>query len=284
MLTQRLRRLATTLTTQTLSAFSGLRLLNATVPSGGVRVTRDLSYGEGPRRALDVYQPPGSGQHRPLIVFFYGGSWKTGSKGEYRFVASALARRGMVVAVPDYRLYPHPVFPGFLQDGAEAVAWATRHAARCGAAPHPFLMGHSAGAYIALMLALNPDYLGAAGLHREQLAGAVGIAGPYDFHPSRFPDIAPIFAAAEEASTQPIAYADGANPPLLLLSGSADTTVRPANTLNITTRVAAQGGQVTTRIYPKLGHIGILLAFAPLFRRKAPVVADIERFVRAHRR
>jgi acetyl esterase/lipase len=282
-LTQRLRRLVTALAAQALSTGGGLRLLDAMVPSGGVRVTRDVPYGAGPRRALDIYRPPEPGQDRPLVVFFYGGSWKTGARGAYRFVATTLARRGMVVAVPDYRLYPETVFPGFLEDAAGAVAWATENAARHGAAPRPFLIGHSAGAYIALMLALNPAYLRAAGMDRARLAGVVGIAGPYDFHPSRFPDVAPIFAAAEEAATQPIAYADGANPPLLLLAGGADATVRPTNTLNLAARVAARGGPVATRLYPKLGHIGVLLAFAPLFRRNAPVLADIEQFVRAHR-
>ncbi len=284
MLKQRVRRLATTLVMGVLSACSPLRLLDATVPSGGVLVTQDVSYGKGPRRTLDVYQPQQPGQDRPLVVFFYGGSWKTGSKDEYRFVAMALARRGMVVVVPDYRLYPQTIFPGFLHDAAMAVAWAAENAARYGAAPYPFLIGHSAGAYIALMLALDPSYLGEAGVDRARLGGAIGIAGPYDFHRSRFPDIAPVFAGVQEESTQPMTYADGTNPPLLLLAGGADETVRPANTLNLSARVAARGGQVATRIYPKSGHIGLLLAFAPLFKRSAPVVADIERFIRAHRR
>ena len=283
MLTQRLRRLATALAARALSSFSGLRLLDATMPSRGVRVTRGVPYGGGARRALDLYEPSEAGEDRPLVVFFYGGSWKTGARGEYRFVATALARRGMVVAVPDYRLYPETVFPGFLEDAVGAVAWAAANAARHGAAPRPFLIGHSAGAYIALMLALNPAYLRTAGMDRTRLAGAVGIAGPYDFRPSRFPDVAPIFAATEEAATQPITHVDGANPPLLLLAGGADTTVRPTNTLNLAARVAARGGPVATRVYPRLGHIGVLLAFAPLFRRNAPVVDDIARFVRAHR-
>jgi acetyl esterase/lipase len=284
MLTQRLRRLATTLVMEALSSCSALRLLNATVPSGAVRVTRDLPYGDGPRRRLDLYQPPEPGRDCPLVVFFYGGSWQSGSKEEYRFVATALARRGMVVVVPDYRLYPQTTFPGFLQDAAASIAWAGSNAAHYGAAPHPSLIGHSAGAYIALMLALNRTYLDEAGMDRARLGGVIGIAGPYDFRPSRFPDIAPIFAGVEEAPTQPMTYADGAGPPMLLLSGGADATVRPMNTLNLAARIAGQGGQVATRLYPKLGHIGTLLAFAPLFRRNAPVLADIVRFILAHRR
>ena len=281
MLTQRLR-LARTATLRAVSVRGALRLLNATVPSAGLLVARDIPYGEGSRHGLDAYYRAEPGQDRALVVFFYGGSWKSGSKDDYRFVATALARRGMVVVVPDYRLYPETIFPGFLYDAACSVAWAAANAARYGAAPRPFLIGHSAGAYIALMLALNPAYLRAAALDRAKLAGAVGIAGPYDFHPSRFPDIAPIFAGVEEALTQPMTYADGANPPLLLLAGGADRTVLPRNTLNLAARVAARGGPVSTRVYPKLGHVGILLAFAPLFRRNAPVVADIARFIPAH--
>lgn len=265
-----------------LSACSPLMLLDATVPSGGVRVTRDIPYGDGPRRTLDVYQPAQPGQHRPLVVFFYGGSWKSGSKGEYRFVGTALAKRGMVVVIPDYRLYPQTAFPGFLGDAAAAVAWAAAHAGNYDADPRPFLIGHSAGAYIAVMLALNPVYLDAAGLSRSQLAGTVGIAGPYDFHPRDFPDIAPIFAAASEASTQPISFADGANKPLLLLAGEADQQVRPYNSRALAVRIAAHGGPVATRFYPRVGHIGILVAFTPLFRGKAPVLAEISRFITAH--
>ncbi len=284
MVMRRLRHIAATVALGALSACGPFRLLDATVPSGGVRVTRDLHYGEGPRRTLDVYQPPTPGQDRPLVVFFYGGSWKTGAKEDYRFVATALARRGMVVVVPDYRLYPQTAFPGFVQDSAAAVAWAAAHAALYGADSHPFVVGHSAGAYIALMLALNPAYLDAAGLPRSELAGAVGIAGPYDFHPRDYPDIAAIFAAANEPATQPITYAYGTNKPVLLLAGDADQTVRPYNTRALAARIAAHGGPVETRIYPDLGHIGILLAFAPLFTGKAPVVADISRFIVARDR
>ncbi|MEO9190726.1 MAG: alpha/beta hydrolase [Acetobacteraceae bacterium] len=265
-----------------LSACSPLGLLNATVPSGGVRITRDVPYGDGPARTLDVYQPAEPGQDRPLVVFFFGGSWKTGNKAEYRFVGTALARRGIVVAIPDYRLYPQTTFPGFLDDAAASVAWAVAHAAEFGANPHPFLIGHSAGAYIAIMLALNPAYLTEAGLPPRQIAGGVGIAGPYDFHPSQLPDIAPVFAGSPESRTQPIAFADGANRPLLLLAGADDTTVRPYNTTALAARIAAHCGPVESRVYPGIGHIGILLAFAPLFVGKAPVVADVTRFVEAN--
>lgn len=264
-----------------LSACSPLGVLNATVGSGGVTVRRDIAYGDGPRRMMDVYLPPGGGQGRPLVVFFYGGSWKYGDRADYRFMGLALAKRGFVAAVPDYRVFPEAPFPGFVRDGAEAVAYAAAHAAEYGASPRPFLMGHSAGGYIALMLALNPAYLSAAGFDRAGLSGAVGLAGPYDFHPPDYPDVAAIFAASPEPDTQPIRFADGRAPPLLLLQGGADTTVRPYNARNLAAAETAAGGAAEARFYPGVGHIGLLLSFAPWFEGKDPALEDASAFIAA---
>ena len=220
----------------------------------------------------------------PLVVFLYGGSWRMGDKATYPFVAAPLARRGAVVVAPNYRLYPEVRFPAFLQDNAAAVAWAIGHAAEYGADPrHVFIVGHSAGAYNAAMLALDPALLLAAGVRREALAGVVGLAGPYDFLPMTDPDIIPVFAPVNDGpASQPINYVDGRNPPMLLLAGDADTTVRPRNTTALAARIAAAGGPVSSRIYPGVGHIGLVLAFAPLFRGKAPVLDDVWAFIAAH--
>ena len=264
-----------------LPACSPPALLNATVPSQGVTVTRDVAYAEGPRHRLDIYRPPGGGKHAPLVVFLYGGSWRTGDKGMYPFVALPLAARGAVVVVPDYRLYPEVAFPAFLDDNARAVAWAAEHAAELGAdARRLFIVGHSAGAYNAAMLALDPRFLAAAGYGRRSLAGVVGLAGPYDFLPITGEDIKPVFATVGDGPlSQPISYVDGHNPPMLLLAGDADTTVNPRNTLSLADRVRAAGGPVEAQILPGIGHIGIVTAFAPLFRARAPVLDDIWAFI-----
>ena len=215
-------------------------------------------------------------------MFFYGGSWKMGSKAMYPFVAATLARQGNVVIVPDYRLYPQVRFPAFLQDCASATAWSFAHLGQIGGDPaRLFLMGHSAGAYNAIMLALNPQYLAAAGTSRARLAGAIGLAGPYDFKPMEDADVAAVFAPVGDAAAgQPISFADGHAPPLLLLDGSADTIVKPRNTLALAARERAAGGQVEDRIYPGVGHIGMVIAIAPLFQGKAPVLKDVERFIK----
>jgi len=264
-----------------LSGCSAASILNATVPRDGVSVERGIAYGEGPRRRLDVYRNKDAAGPHPLIVFLYGGSWRTGERGTYAFVATPLAARGAVVVVPDYRLYPEVVFPDFLDDNAHAVAWAVGHANELGADPHRvFIVGHSAGAYNAAMLAVDPRWLARAGLDRAQIAGVVGLAGPYDFLPMTDPDIIPVFAPVDDGpASQPVTYVDGSNPPLLLLAGDADTTVRPANTRSLAARVVAAGGAVASRIYPGIGHIGIVTAFAPLFSGRAPVLDDVWRFI-----
>jgi acetyl esterase/lipase len=260
-------------------------ILNATVPQDGVSVDRGIAYGDGPRRRLDVYRNENAAGLQPLVVFLYGGSWRTGDRAIYQFVGIPLAARGAVVVIPDYRLYPEVAFPGFLDDNAHAVAWAIAHAAELGADPHRvFIVGHSAGAYNAAMLAVDPRWLAHAGLDRTQIAGVAGLAGPYDFLPMTDPDILPVFApVGDEPASQPVNYVDGRNPALLLLAGDADTTVRPANTQSLAARVAAAGGPVQSRIYPGLGHIGIIIAFAPLFNRRAPVLDDVWRFIMEQR-
>lgn len=264
-------------------------LLNATVPDGGARVTRDVAYEEGPSQrgrahTLDIYQaakPSG-----PLVVFLYGGSWRMGDKSMYPFVALPLAARGAVVVVPNYRLYPAVAFPDFLQDNADAVAWALRHAASLGADPRQvFVVGHSAGAYNAAMLALDPTYLARAGVERAMLAGMVGLAGPYDFLPITGPDIIPVFAPVNDGPlSQPVHYVDGRNPPLLLVAGMDDTIVRPQNTVSLAAHVQAAGGPVESKLYPGIGHIGLVTAFAPLLQGRAPVLDDVWTFIERHRR
>ena len=161
-----------------------LDLINGPPGRAGLKVTRHLSYGEGARRRLDLYRPARTVGKLPVIVFFYGGSWQSGERADFGFVAARLARRGFLVAVPDYRVFPEVGFPGFLEDAAQAVAWMFDHAAGHGGdATSLFLMGHSAGAYNAVMLALAPDYLLTAGASAARLAGVIGLAGPYDFLP-----------------------------------------------------------------------------------------------------
>jgi acetyl esterase/lipase len=261
------------------TACSPLGVLNGMAPK---RLSaRDIPYGTGPRRTLDVYAPSGARGAAPVIVFLYGGSWDSGVKEDYRFVGGALAAAGFVTIIPDYRVYPEVVFPAFLDDCAAAFAWACAHAAEYGGGERIFLMGHSAGAYNAAMLALDPDYLARAGASLP-LAGTVGIAGPYDFLPVGTDELRAIFGQPPTPpTTQPINHVDGRNAPMLLLAGAADTTVLPRNTVRLAARIRAAGGPVHSRIYPGIDHKEIIGAMGVPFRFLCPTYKDCTDFISA---
>jgi acetyl esterase/lipase len=254
-------------------------ILNLMVWRRGLDITQSVAYGTGARRTLDIYRPSDA-KGLPVVVFFYGGAWRSGSKKIYRFVAGALARRGIVAMVPDYRLYPEVRYPGFIEDGASAVRWAKDNAARFGGDPDKlFLMGHSAGAYIAAMLAFDSRWLSAVGLAPVgDIAGLIGISGPYDFLPLPDGTLKAIFGENDPA-TQPISYVSAGAPTSLLVTGRRDGIVDPGNTARLAARLRAVGDAVTVHSYSRVGHLGIIGAFASALRFLAPIVDDVTAFV-----
>jgi acetyl esterase/lipase len=255
--------------------------VNARQPSEGVVAHRDNVYDAAHHLALDVYAPA-QASHAPVVVFFYGGSWKNGKRQWYRWVGQALAARGIVAVVADYRLWPTVRMDGFLHDGAEAVRWTRDHASEFGGDPsHLFVMGHSAGGHIAAMLATDKQWLAAVGMKPRDLSGWIGVAGAYDFLPLDDADFIDMFGStpAQQAKSQPINFVDGDEPPALLLQGEADTIVFPSEAISMEGRYRQQGEPVTLKLFPKLGHEGLLFALGPL-DGKAPVMKDVVDFVR----
>lgn len=264
------------------AACSPLATFDHLVPKdgGGRRVAEALAYGSDARQRLDIYAPRSAGVgERPVVVFFYGGSWNSGTRSGYAFVGRALAAQGFVVVIPDYRLVPAIRYPAFVEDGAAAVRWTKGHIAGFGGDPAKLvLMGHSAGAYIAAMLAVDDRWLGH---DRQSVRGLVGLAGPYDFAPFDVDVSRAAFGAwPRPEETQPVHWAGAGDPPSLLLVGAEDKTVLPRNSEALAARLRAGGVPVTLRAYPKLGHVGMILSVARPFRGRAPVVADVAAFVR----
>lgn len=276
-----------------LTACSPVSVLNALAPTAGITETRDIRYAPGDRHELDIYAPPPeaaaafrpapAGQLlAPVVVFIYGGGWTDGNKAEYRFVAAALAQRGFVTVVPDYRLFPEVRFPAFLQDNAAAVAWTKANIERYGGDPNRiFLMGHSAGAYNVAMLTLDKQWLAADGLDPDRdIAGMIGLAGPYDFLPLDSENLKQIFAPAKNLLlTQPITFARGNAPPMFLAAGTADQTVLPRNTEHLADAIRNDGGRVEERIYPGVNHVRIIGAMAGILHWLAPSMADVTAFL-----
>ena len=267
-----------------LTACSGADLLNATVSTDSYRRTEGLAYGTDPRQLIDVYQPAAGASRASLVVFFYGGSWSSGERGDYRFVGEALASRGIVTMVADYRLSPAVRYPAFVQDSASAVRWAVDHAARFGADEQRiFVMGHSAGAYNAAMIALDARWLAAVGLAPSRLAGWIGLAGPYDFLPIGDAQTQVAFNWPQTpADSQPIVHASSASPPALLLAPTKDSVVNPQrSTVAMAARLRASGVQVESELFDSVSHVTLLASMAQVLRSRAPVLARVTGFVQS---
>ena len=227
-----------------------------------------VAFGSSSRQQLDVYQPTVS-RNGIVVVFFYGGGWSMGQRAEYRFVAQTLTRHGATVVVADYRLHPEVVFPEFMHDAAAAVAWTHRNIAQYGGDPSKiYLLGHSAGAHIATLLALDPQYLQLQGVNATILAGVVGLSTPADFAATLEAKYRPVFVdQARLVLAQPIRYVRADAPPMLLQHGADDTLVLPRNSAVLAQAIQAAGGQARARIYPDKGHSGMLLIFSEVLGR-----------------
>ena len=279
------RRLVLSLGCLPLAGCSAVGAFNALAPAddGARLAAAGLAYGELPRQRLDVYAPPGAAG-LPAVLFLYGGGWNSGSRADYGFAGRALAARGCVVAVADYRLVPEVRYPVFLEDCALALRWLRDNAASHGGdARKLFAMGHSAGGYNALMLALDPGLTRGAGLRGQVLRGAIGLAGPYDFLPLDVPESQQAFGGTPDLPrTQPVNHATSFAPPTFLATGADDDVVYPRNAKALASRLKAAGRPVELHVYPGVGHAGLLLALSPPFRAQTPVLDDVARFIASH--
>jgi acetyl esterase/lipase len=269
------------------TACSPLAVLDTVLASEqGFVATRNVSYGPEPRHRLDVYQPTGSQTtQRPAVVFFYGGSWRSGQRAHYRFVGQALAKRGITTIIPDYRLYPDAAFPAFVTDGARALRWVFDNAEDLGIDTDRLnVAGHSAGAHLAAILAVDPSYLAAQGLRSSDIRSVIGIAGPYAFDPLAYRATRPIFGHLEDIDgARPVAlvakhHLDGTAkglPQFTLLHGADDDTVTSSNSEALAAELRRAGASASLSIYEGVDHYRILLAFFPAFRTWAPVLDDV---------
>lgn len=265
----------------TLCACRPIALLNAASPSSHYERVENLAYGSLPRQRMDIYQPVVKPRDAPLVVFFYGGGWKDGAKADYEFVASALTEAGFVVAIPDYRLFPQVQFPAFVNDGAEAVAFAMRQAQQYGATDtQVYLMGHSAGAHIAALLALDRHYLRKANAPRNQIAGLVGLSGPYDFLPIDSGYLVDVFPSSSRKDSQPVAFASSDAPPALLVHGGKDDLVDSSNALSLADALRSRGASAELKIYPDLDHKDTAIELAPPLDFIGSVLEDCIAFIR----
>lgn len=265
-----------------LGGCSPVKVLNALTPEDTFDKTAGIAYGDDPRQKLDVYVPRHPLKDAPVVVFFYGGSWNSGDRGDYTFVGEALASRGIVAVLADYRLYPQVRYPLFLEDGARAVAWAKVHISEYSGNPQRlYLMGHSSGAYNAAMLALDGDLLGKVGMSPKDLSGWIGLAGPYDFLPIENPDVRPVFFWPNSPpQSQPINHVSRGAPPALLIAASKDNLVNPTrNTGGLARKLREAGVPVQDLYYSRPSHITLVATLSRPLRRLAPVLDQVVGFI-----
>lgn len=259
-------------------------LLNLGVPHAGYTVDRDIAYGPHRRHRMDLYLPQQTGMARSdgsAILFFYGGAFRAGRKSEYRFVGEALTKAGMAVAIPDYRIYPEARFPNFLQDGAMAAGKLLELNFAPGGL---FLMGHSAGAYIATMLGANGSYLRACGANPSSIGGVIALSGRYHNSPLQDAIAEEVFCGPARDETRPATFLGPCCPPYFLAAGARESETVLTSKSKLAADLRRTGNDVVEHVYAGTGHAGIVSALTPRRRTHMPVLNDIERFIGQHAR
>nr|WP_034334012.1 alpha/beta hydrolase [Herbaspirillum sp. B39] len=270
-------------------ACSPLSAINAVTPASSYVKTEGVAYAntDNPRQKLDIYRPANapasaSGPGLPVVVFFYGGSWNEGSRKDYAFVGEALSSRGFIAVLPDYRVYPEVRYPDFVKDSAQAVAWTLRSVRELGGDPQRvFVMGHSAGAYNAAMVALDARWLRAAGASPAQLRGWIGLAGPYDFLPIENEDVKPVFFAPDSPpDSQPVRHVEPGAPPALLIASHKDKLVgAERNTGGLAKLLRAQQVPVVERYFDNTSHASLVGSLSRPLRFIAPTLEEVSQFI-----
>ena len=255
-------------------------VLSSLVSENGLNVERNLAYGSHPRHTLDIYRAGRDSRTAPLILFYYDGGWTSGDRATYAFVGSALAANGVTTVVADYRLFPEVKYPVFNDDAALCYAWVHANVANAGKRPI-ILMGHSAGAHIAALITLDPRYRRTVASDYPAPAALIGLSGPFGFDPTTWNSTKAIFATAASADeARPVVQARNGGPPTLLIHGADDTVVEPIAAHMMEEALKKARTPVIKRIYPGIGHSGLILTFAQPLRWRAPLLDDVLKFVR----
>lgn len=270
-------------------ACSPLSAINAVTPASAYVKTEGVAYAntDNPRQKLDIYRPAsapaaGTGPGLPVVVFFYGGSWNEGSRKDYAFVGEALSSRGFIAVLPDYRVYPEVRYPDFVKDSAQAVAWTLHSLRELGGDPQRvFVMGHSAGAYNASMVALDPRWLREAGASPDALRGWIGLTGPYDFLPIENEDVKPVFFAPDSPpDSQPVRHVQAGAPPALLIASHKDKLVSAErNTAGLAKLLRAQQVPVVERYFDNTSHASLVGSLSRPLRFIAPTLEEVSQFI-----
>jgi len=260
-------------------ACAPVKFLNTITPSGSYKLAKDVSYGDGARQNLDIYQPKQPKVGAPVVMFVHGGSWDTGTKDIYKFVGEAFAGLGYTTVIPNYRLYPEVLYPEFINDTAAAIAYTAGRYPEQGL----IVIGHSAGAYNAMMATIDAQYLRAQGRDVCQtISGMVGLAGPYGAFPLKAEPYITIFPARHAGDDAPVNLVTGPTSPLFMAIGDEDTTVSELHSLKLQEIIRDRGGVAGFKIYPGLNHTEVIKVLSRYFDEDSELKGDILSFIAAN--
>ena len=260
----------------TTTACAPVNILNAITPSSSFTKASNVSYGSLERQSLDIYKAENPKENAPVLVYTHGGSWDSGSKDIYKFLAEGFTREGYTVAVPNYRLYPQARFPDMIVDTTKAIKFV--------AESYPnrplVVMGHSAGAYNTLMAVMDPQFAGDAGLNIcSRIAGVIGIAPPTGIIPLKEEPYITIFPDRFTGKDAPLNQTENKLPPLLLVHGLDDKTVYPQNSQKLAELINARGGDAVVKTYENINHIDVIKVISKHFDGDATIKADMVAFI-----
>lgn len=260
--------------------FSGLKRITQTKQ---VSALFDVPYGQEPRHTLDIFQPVGV-ETQYTLLFIHGGSWQYGSKDYYAYLGQALAKQGIASVVINYRLFPQARYPEFVDDAAMALAWMRTSGDYYGLNEAPlFLMGHSAGAHIALLATLDEGFAQRFGYDVQPIKGVICLAGVYSFRPENSPTFQKIFPSTASGSdygqVKPVNFVKSNGVPLYLLHGRKDKTVACRSAERMYKNALLAGHPVFLDIRENYGHSDMLFDFLEFRSGHKDFMASLRAFM-----
>ena len=244
---------------------------------------------EEPPRGVDLYRPEGPGPF-PVLVFVPGGAWRHDGRrafpGVPANVGEAVARRGWIVAVPGHRLAPAATYADEAADVARAVAWVGEQATALRADPRRLVLGgHSSGAHLAALVALERAWLEAAGVPEEHRPrGVIALSGAFDLpelartDPRLVEVFRPAFGVDRSrwVAASPLQHVRPGAPPFLVVVGDGEAEPARVDSARMVEALRLHGDEARLFVAPGRDHEEVVVEFGS---PGDPIEGEVLRFL-----
>lgn len=220
----------------------------------------DVRYGPMERQTFDFFASRGKAQG--TLAYFHAGYWQSRDKSTFRFIAPAFTAAGLNVALVNYPLCPSVSVPELVAAASACVPAIQAHAAGGGSHRPPLVLsGHSAGAHIAVELALLDDCEVSTG---PAIAGVIAISGIFDLAPlveTSLNDKLQLDAASATACS-PVHRVRPHAAPALILVGKEETPAFIAQSRRLHDAWVDAGNRSALHLAPQADHFSLLRQIA----------------------